>query len=95
MRLEMLGGSGFSIFARPDLDGPNDGGHVVNAAAFAARPATDQAFVHFNRVFAANTIAIWPNHSNAQLMKNLKGGLITGKPQLALKLKSRLARRLG
>jgi len=88
MPLEMLGGSRFSIFARPNLDGPYDGGHVVNAAAFAARPATDEAFVHFDRVFAANAIAIWPNHSGAQLMKNLKGGLITGKPQLALKLKS-------
>ena len=88
IRLEMLGGSGFNIFARPDLDGPNDGGHVVNAAAFAAGPAADEAFVHFDRVFPANAITIWPNHSGTQLMKNLKGGLITGKSQLALKLKS-------
>jgi len=78
MPLEMLGGSGFGTFGRPNLDGPYDGGHVVNAAAFAARPATDEAFVHFDRVLAADAIAIWPNHSSAQLMKNLKGGLITG-----------------
>jgi hypothetical protein len=67
---------------------------VVNATAFATRPAANQAFIYLDRVIAADSLTLRPDHTGAELVKDLKGGFITGKAQLPLKLESGLAGRL-
>ena len=45
-------------------------------------------------MFAANAVTLWPDHTRAELVKDLKGGFIAGKAQLPLKLERGLAGRL-
>jgi hypothetical protein len=59
---------------------------MVNASAFAACSTTHKAFIYFDRVFAANTIALWTDHSGPQLVQDLEGGFITGEAELPLEL---------
>lgn len=94
MLLPVLRCSLFGIFPQPHLDRTNDGGFVMHAATFAARPAADEALVHLDRVFSADPVALGSDHPRPQLMKDLKCGFVAGKAKLALELKRRLSRRL-
>lgn len=75
------------------LDGAGDQNLVVHAAAFAARPATDPAFVHLDMLVrtATDAVPIRANHSGAQFVENLKSGLITRNAELPLELHGRHA----
>jgi hypothetical protein len=67
----------------------------VNAAALAARATADPSFIDFNVITgAADAILIRSNHGGAELVENLKGGFVARKPDLALELRRRHARRL-
>ena len=66
------------VFALADLDGSNDGCHVVVTASLAAGPASDKAFINFDGVLAANAIAFRSNHTRAELVKDLEGRFIPG-----------------
>ena len=59
----------------------------------AGRPA-DDAFVHFDWVLTADSIALATNHARPEFMKDLKSRFVAGKPKLPLKLKGRLSGRL-
>jgi hypothetical protein len=77
--------------ARPNLDRPDDKSLVMDAATLAARLAADHAFVNFDRMLAANGIALWTNHASAELVEYLKSGLITRERELALELNGGLS----
>jgi len=94
MGLAMFGDTLLGIFARPHLDRSNDRRHVMDSAAFAARSTTDKALVYFNRMHAADAIALGPDHCRPEFMQDLEGGFVAGKPELALELKRGLARGL-
>ena len=85
-----------SRLALSHFDGAGDKKLVVNAPALAAGAAADPGFVDFDMVaaFAADPIPAGPNHAGAELVEDLKGSLVTGKPNLALELRSGHAGRL-
>ena len=82
------------VLTRSHLDGADHDGLVMDTAAFAARLAPNQAFVHFNGVFVANSVTLGPNHAGAEFVEDLKGGLVTTERKLALELNSGLTRYL-
>ena len=77
-----------SRLALSHFNGAGDKKLVVNALALAARAAADPGFVDFDMVagLAADAVLIRPNHTSAELVEDLKGGFVTGKPDLALEL---------
>ena len=85
-----------SRLALSHFNGAGDKKLVVNAPALAARAAADPGFVDFDMVagLAADAVLIRPNHTSAELVEDLKGGFVTGKPDLALELCGRHAGRL-
>jgi hypothetical protein len=95
MFLPMLSGPIFGIFAASHLDRAGHNRHVMHTAALAPSAASDEAFVNFDWMLAPNALPLWPDHAGPELMQNLKSGFIASKAELALKLKRRLARRLG
>src|ERR1039457_902593 len=82
MGLAICGGPLISILAGLNLDGPDNRRHVMNAAAFAAGSTTDKALIHLNPVNAADAIALGSDHACPELMEDLEGGFIAGKPEL-------------
>jgi hypothetical protein len=82
------------ILARSNLDCSNDERLMMNAAPFAARLATNEAFVDLDGMLAADGIPFGTDHTSAQLVENLKGRLVTAKSKLALELNGRLPRNL-
>jgi len=60
----------------------------VNAPALATRATADPGFIDFDVIAgsAADPILIRSNHAGAELVEDLKGGFVTGKPDLALEL---------
>jgi hypothetical protein len=76
-----------------DFDGAADQNLVVNTPAFAARSATDPAFVHLDMLVrtATDAVSIRANHSGAQFVENLKSCLITCNPELPSELHGRHA----
>jgi hypothetical protein len=93
--LSVFGGSIFPVFPSPDLDGPNDCSHVMDARPLAASPSANQAFVNLNGMLPANAIPLRADHPGPKLVKDLEGSFIAGEPELALELKRRLAWGLG
>jgi len=83
------------IFPLADFHRADDGGHIVNAAASSMPMAADEAFIHFHRVFPADTVPRRADHPGAQFMEDLEGGFIARQAKLALKLKGGLAWGLG
>ena len=79
------------VCARPNLNGSDYDRLVVHTATFAARLATDHAFINFDRMLAANSVALGANHASAELVEYLKGGLITRERKLALELNGGLS----
>src|ERR1035441_10912749 len=67
----------------------------LESAAHAPHMAPDQALVNLNRMLATDTVTLWPDHAGTELMEDLEGCFVARKPELALKLKGRLPRRLG
>src|SRR5579859_1411081 len=95
MFLTLFGGAVFRVFALADLDRANDDGLMVDAPAFATSLATQETFIHFDNMLAADAIAFWPDHPGAEFVEDLKGGFVTGQAKLPLELKGGLAGRLG
>src|ERR1019366_8292846 len=91
MGLAMFGGTLIGVFTNSNLDRANHRGHVVNTPAFSARSSADKALIHFDRMLAADTVPLWPDHSRPEFVQDLEGGFITGKSKLPLELKSGLA----
>ena len=60
----------------------------MNAPALATRATADPGFIDFDVIAgsAADPILIRSNHAGAELVEDLKGGFVTGKPDLALEL---------
>jgi hypothetical protein len=85
----------FGIFPHSDFDCSDDDSFVMNAPSFAARPPTDKALVNLDGIFAADAIALWPNHASPQLVKNLERGFVASQAKLPLKLQGGLSGRLG
>ena len=79
------------ILARPNLYSSNHDRLMVDAATFPPRLAADHALIDFNRVLAADGIALGTNHTGAQLVENLEGCLITSERKLALELNGGLS----
>src|SRR5450631_933183 len=75
------------------LNGAGDQNLVVHASTFAARPATDPAFVHLDMLVrtATDAVLVRANHSGAQFVENLKSCLISRNPELPLELHGRHA----
>jgi hypothetical protein len=63
----------------------------VTASAFAACPTADPGFVHLDMLVRAATYAILvrADRSDAQLMEDLKGCLVTREPELPVELDGR------
>ena len=85
-----------SRLALAHFNGAGDKKPVVNSPALAARAAANPGFVNFNMLagLAADPVPVRPNHASAELVEDLKGGLVAGEPDLALELFSRHAERL-
>src|SRR5665213_52553 len=86
----VLRGSGLSM---AHLNGAGDQNLVVHAPTFAARSASDPAFVHLDMLVrtATDAVPIRANHSGAQFVENLKSCLITRNAELPLELDGRHA----
>jgi hypothetical protein len=82
------------MLMQPDFYGADYGRFVVSTATFAARFAADITLINFDGMFTANRIALWADHTSAKLVEYLKGRLIAGETELALKLYGRLSGRL-
>ena len=67
----------------------------MNAPALATRATADPGFIDFDVIAgsAADPILIRSNHAGAELVEDLKGGFVTGKPDLALEIRKRLRKR--
>jgi hypothetical protein len=74
------------ILTRPNLYSTNHDRLVMCAATFASRLAADQAFINFDRMLAANGVALGANHTGAELMEYLKGRLVATESKLPLEL---------
>jgi hypothetical protein len=85
----------FGILPQSYFYGANNHGFVVNAPAFTPSTAANKAFVHFNRVFSADAIPLWPHHASPELVKQHEGRFVAFDAQLPLKLQGRLAGCLG
>ena len=81
------------MLALPNFDGTCHDDHIVDAAPHAARTTPNVGFIGLDDFFwlTADTILIRSHHANAQLVKNLEGGLVARQPELPLKLNSRYA----
>jgi hypothetical protein len=79
------------VLAGPNLNGADDESLMVNAAPFASRLAANEAFVDLDGMLASDCVSLWPDHTSAQLVENLKRRLITTKSKLALELNGRLS----
>jgi hypothetical protein len=85
--LFVLGRAEFGILSQTDFDCSHNNGFVVDTA--------NEAFVHFDGIFAADLVAFWPNHARAQLVEDLERCFVAGQAKLPLKLQGGLAGRLG
>ena len=85
-----------AALALTHLDGTGYKRHIVNAASFAARAATNPGFIGFdvNIGTPTNSVLVGTHHSNTEFMKNLESRFVARKPELSLKLNSRNTRRL-
>ena len=83
-----------TIIAGAHLDRADHRGLMMNAAPFAPRLAADEAFIDFDRMFAADPVALRAHHARSQLVQNREGRFIAVQPELPLKLERRLSRRL-
>lgn len=81
--------------ARADFHGANYGGLVMDAAPLSFRLAANVAFVNLNGVVAANHVPLWTHHARAELVEDLKSGLVAGEAKLPLELDGALAWGLG
>ena len=74
--------------AAAHLDGAGDESFVMNAPAFPARAAADPCLSDLDMLVCAtaNAIPIAANHSGAQLVEELKGGLVAREAELPLEL---------
>ena len=79
------------FFARPNLNCANDERLMMNAAPFAARLATNEAFVDLDGMLSADCVSFGPNHPGAEFVQNLKSSFVASKSKLSLKLDGRLA----
>src|SRR5260221_2439135 len=79
-----------------NLDGGRNQRLVVDTPAFAACPSTDPHLIDFAMLLwsRADTVLIGPHHACSEFVQNLEGGLITGRPELALELHGGHAGRL-
>ena len=82
------------ILARPNFNSANYRCLMMNSSSFATRAPDNATFVYFDRVRRADSIAVWPNHTGAELVKHSECRLIRGNIKLALKLDGGLAGRL-
>jgi hypothetical protein len=67
---------------------------MMGASSFAPRPTAYKAFIYLDRMRRTDGIAIWSNHTGAELMKHCERRLICSNIELALKLDGGLAGRL-
>lgn len=81
-----LCGTVFVVLSQPDFHGGDDVCHFVDAFAFAASASADQTFIDFHGIFPADRVALGPHHSGAQLVEDLEGRFVSGKPKLPLEL---------
>jgi hypothetical protein len=79
------------VCPRPNLYSADDNSFVMRTATLPSRLAADQAFVNFDRMLAANGIALWSDHASAELVKDLESRLVAGERELALELNGGLS----
>lgn len=74
--------------ALANLHSTDDKNLIVDATAFAARPATDPGFIDFNVLAgpAADPVLIRAHHPRAELVEDLKRRLVARQTKLSLKL---------
>jgi hypothetical protein len=82
------------ILACPNFDRANNRRLVMSSPSFTTRAPTNAAFVYFDGMRRPDGIAVWPNHTGAELMKHRERRLICSNIELALKLDGGLAWRL-
>ena len=80
-RIEL--GAGLSLSY---LDRGSNEGLMVNASALSARSAAHPGFISFDVFsgFSADTVLVGVNHADAELMKNLEGGLVPRQSELSV-----------
>lgn len=90
-RIEL--GAGLSL---PYLDCGSDEGLMVNASTLSARTPAHPGFIGLNVFFrfSADTVLVGAHHADAELMKDLEGGLVARQSELPLELDGRHAGRL-
>jgi hypothetical protein len=79
------------ILTRSNLYCTNNDRLMMNAAPFAARLATNEAFVDLDGMVTADRVPFRANHPGTEFMQNLKGSFVTTEGKLPLKLDGRLA----
>ncbi len=82
----------FCVLACPDFNRANDRCLVVDASSLASRSSADATFVYLNGMGSSDSVAIWPNHTSAQLVKHRERCFVCGDSELALKLDRGLSR---
>jgi len=84
----------FRFSAPAHFHGADHAHFAVDPVFLSAGRAPDDAFIHFDRVFAADAITLATNHARPEFVKDLKSCFVAGKPKLPLKLKGGLSGRL-
>jgi len=88
-----LGGeSPFS--ARTHLDSPDNSRLVVDATAFSTGAPTHERLIDLDRILPADAVTVGSHHPGAQLVEDLKRGLVPANAELSLELEGGLPRRL-
>jgi hypothetical protein len=61
---------------------------MMHAPPFAARSASNPSLIDLDMLLrlTADAVLVRPNHASAELVQNLKGGLVARQAQLPLKL---------
>jgi hypothetical protein len=82
------------VLARPHFNGANYCCLMMNSTPFTARAAPNATFVYLDGMWRADSVAVWPNHTGAELVKHRERCFISSDVKLALKLEGGLAGRL-
>jgi hypothetical protein len=82
------------VLARPNLNGANYRRLMMDAPSFTPRAATNATFVYLDGMRRADSVAVWPNHTGAELVKHRERRFISSDVKLALELEGGFTGRL-
>src|SRR4051812_1934010 len=87
----IFGSDFFRFFPQANLNAANYARFAIYPVFLTTRWSTNDAFIDFDRVLAANSVAFRADHACPKFMEDLESSFVAGQAKLALELESRLA----